>query len=967
MEREEYARLREQFLRALELPVEHRAAFAAKAFAEEPALRAELSALIAAAGPGSFLETPVLEGTLAREALPSARESIQDELPEQVGEYRVLGVLGRGGMGIVLRAVQSRPQREVALKLMRPGLATPDALRRFRLEAELLGRLQHPGIAQVYAAGTWKGSFGEQPYLALELVEGRAITEDADARGLDLCARLDLFAAVCDAVQHAHQKGVIHRDLKPANVLVDAEGRPKILDFGVARLAQDEGGGETFVTRNTVLGTLSYMSPEQAGGEGLDTRSDIYSLGCLLYRLLSGRVPVEAESSSSLIEGLRAVQEVEPPRLGELDARLRGDVETIVSKALEKDPERRYASASDLSADVRSFLDHRPIAARPPTARYLLGKFARRHQGLVAGAAAVLIALLLGLAGTGVGLAKARAAEREALSEADEKRAVNDFLLGLFAAPDPEIDGREVRVASLLDRWAESLETAFTDRPRVRAGLLDRLGMTWEGLGLLDHAEPPLREALRLRREILPPESAERLSSMNNLGALLVARGAFGEAEELLRNALAIRRATFGPDHPDTLDTWINLAACLQLARRFEEAKVELSGVLEALWRVHGAGDEKSLHAEHNLGMALLLEGETEPSAPLLEHAHQGWLSLKGPDHPRTIAALGNLGMLRHAQGRAEEAERLYCETAERAERIYGPGHPSVMHSLGNLAALMESSGRLHEAEQLARRVMELRRVKLSSGHPVTLNSMVAYAKILLALDRVEEAEALFREALEQWESMDPADSDTMLASRTFLASILRDRGELEGAERLFREVEQARAGRRNVYDTDRFDNLAGLGRTLWLAGRPDAAEECLVEALVGRLGRTYGDEPGLSWMRRWLAELRADAAWRERREDELARRMDELTEAADADPEELARVECELGAVLSAGGRMEEAEELLLAALARLEQAGLERAAGTRAVLLELTLYHQAASPGAEAARWLERLVALESADASH
>ncbi len=965
MEREQYARLREQYLRALELPAAERAAFVARAFPGDSTLRAELDSLLAAADRGgSFLREAALGGTLAREALSPARAGETEELPERVGDFRILGLLGRGGMGIVLRAKQSHPQREVALKLMRPGLATADSVRRLRLEAELLGRLQHPGIAQVFAAGTWTGSFGEQPYLALELVRGQPITDHADGRGLGARERLELFAAVCDAVQHAHQKGVIHRDLKPANVLVDGEGQPKILDFGVARLTEPAEAGETFMTQNSVLGTLSYMSPEQAGGQALDTRSDIYSLGCLAYRLLSGRVPVQAESSSSLIEGLRAVQEVEPPLLGELDVRLRGDVETIVAKALEKDPERRYASASDLSADVRRFLEHRPIAARPPTARYLLVKFARRNRALVAGAAAVFVALLLGLVGTGLGLAKARAKEREALSEADEKRAVNDFLLGLFAAPDPEIDGREVRVASLLDRWEQSLEGAFLDRPRVRAGLLDRLGMTWRGLGLLDRAEPPLREALRLREASLPPEDAARLSSMNNLGVLLAARGAFEESERLLREALAIRRQALGPDHPDSLDTWINLAATLQLGRRLEEAVVELAAAFEVHRRVYGAGDEKTLHAENNLGMAYLLGGKTELAAPLLEHAQAGWLALRGADHPLTISARGNLAMLRQAEGQDQEAERLYRENVAAAERVYGPGHPSVLHSLGNLAVLLESNGRLEEAEELARQTLELRRAKLSSSHPATIGSMVNLGKILLELERPDEAEALLREALAEWEALGPPEEefDSVLATRTFLATILRDRGELEEAERMFREVEAKRSARENVYDTDRFDNLAGLGRTLWLAGRADEAEPCLVRALVGRLGHGYGDQAGLASMRRWLVELRADGTWRERREAELVQRLDELTQDS-AGPRELAQVERELGAVLAASGSGREAEELLKSALSRLEQARLERSEGAKAVLAELVLLFHGSARGVEAVRWRERLIAAEAA----
>ncbi len=845
MDREQYARLREQYLRALELPLPERAGFAAQAFAGEPALRSELASLLAALDGGvSFLGEGALGGTLAREALSELPSGAEPKLPERVGDFRILGLLGRGGMGIVLRAEQSHPQREVALKLMRPGLATADSLRRLRLEAELLGRLQHPGIAQVYAAGTWKGSFGEQPYLALELVRGKAITQHADERGLDVRGRLELFASVCDAVQHAHQKGVIHRDLKPANVLVDAEGRPKVLDFGVARLAEPEQGGETFVTQNSVLGTLSYMSPEQAAGQALDTRSDIYSLGCLAYRLLSGRVPVEAESSSSLIEGLRAVQEVEPPRLGELDARLRGDIETIVSKTLEKDPERRYASASDLSADVRSFLEHRPIAARPPTACYLLGRFARRHRGLVAGAAAVLLALLLGLVGTVLGLSRARAAEREALSEADEKRAVNDFLLNLFAAADPEIDGREVRVASLLDRWAKSLDTAFPDRPLIEAGVRSRLGATYQGLGLLDEAEPHLRRALAARERLLPPEDRDRQATQNDLAVLLMERGSHDEAHALFTELLALRRRALGETDPATLAAWSNLGANLKLSGRLREAETTLREALAAHRQVLGEDDALTRTVENSLGMLLFDQGRLEEAGPLLEHAAERAIALEGPDDPKTLAARGNLGMLRHAQGRMDEAELLLREVIEDGERVLAAGHPRLLGDQNNLAVLLWDRGRKAEAVQHMQHVVELRREKLPPGHVQTLTSEGSLGGMLLDLGRLEEAEPLLRGALERWTALGRAESPPALAVRSDLAQLYgrpdwiepRERALIERLDRVMDESPQDAAA------------IAGaereLGRLLFFAGRHGEAEALLLSALERLEGAPPHERP---------------------------------------------------------------------------------------------------------------------------
>jgi WD40 repeat protein len=431
------ARVRELFEQAADLPAADRGAFLGAACAGDGALRAEVEALLARDGglPADGAEADFLKSPVARPPSQAPGQPPQGpplasaSLPPTIGRYRVVRLLGEGGMGTVYEAEQDSPRRTVALKVVRTGLASEFLLARFAREAQILGRLHHPGIAQVYDAGVADGG---RPYFAMELVAGAPLDRYAAEHALDARGRLELFARVCDAVQHAHEKGVVHRDLKPANVLVEPTGQPRVLDFGVARAA---GLGLTAVGGRTeagqLIGTLGYMSPEQASGDpaAVDARGDVYALGVVLYELLAHRPPYSLDGLP-LSEAVRVIREHEPSRLGSLDGRLRGDLETIAAKALEKDPARRYASAGELAADVRRFLAHEPIRARPASALYQLRKFARRHKGLVGGVAATVAALALGLVGTilfAVGEARQRGQAESNARQADDKTREAQF------------------------------------------------------------------------------------------------------------------------------------------------------------------------------------------------------------------------------------------------------------------------------------------------------------------------------------------------------------------------------------------------------------------------------------------------------------------------------------------------------------------------------------------------------------
>ncbi|MBN4082645.1 serine/threonine protein kinase [Phycisphaeraceae bacterium AH-315-B13] len=362
---------------------------------------------------GTKSESSQANRRLIVQAVRDAAEALDraPAIPETIASYKILGLLGQGGMGIVYRAQQHSPKRTVALKVLAPETMTRERIRRFTYEAEFLGRLQHPGIAQIYDAGVAQTPDGRCPYLTMELVEdARSLTHYARENDLDTRQCLVLMAEICDAVEHAHQKGIIHRDLKPANIVIDPAGRTKILDFGVAcAIDPDTEALPTATVVGRVVGTIPYISPEQAAGSSrdVDTRSDVYSLGVVLYRLLTGRMPYTLDDMSPS-QALHTICDEEPTRLSSVRRDLTGDIETIVSTAIAKDRSHRYQSASALGEDIRRFLHDHPILARPPSAVYLLSKFAKRNKPLIAGSIAVLLVLVLGLAGTSWQAAKAR-------------------------------------------------------------------------------------------------------------------------------------------------------------------------------------------------------------------------------------------------------------------------------------------------------------------------------------------------------------------------------------------------------------------------------------------------------------------------------------------------------------------------------------------------------------------------------
>jgi tetratricopeptide (TPR) repeat protein/predicted Ser/Thr protein kinase len=577
--RERHERVGHVFLEATALQGDARNAYLCEACTGDASLRAEVVAMLAEdARPATALQTPPPD---APHVAISRAAAAGDRIPERIGSFTIRSVLGEGGMGVVYLAEQDRPRRTVALKVIRAGLASPATLRRFEHEAEVLARLQHPGIAQIHEAGTSGTGSAAQPYFAMEHVQGKPLLEHARDQVLDVRARLALFARVCNAVQHAHLKGVVHRDLKPGNILVDANGQPKILDFGVSRLTDEDLRTTTMHTDlGALIGTVPYMSPEQAAGDAsaVDTRSDIYSLGVILYEMLSGRLPYDVERQA-IQEAVRVIREERPSRLSSVARSVRGDVETIVGKALEKDPARRYQNASDLSADITRFLHDQPITARPPSAAYQLAKFARRHQTLVGSATAIAILTLGALAALAWSNRRLILAERRANSKA---RVTSVIVEAIERGASDASSTSELTVQETLRIATKSLNDGeLHDDPRAESEVRLVIGRIQHNLGAWNQAEANIAQAVASRRAIPDISDYDLADSLNALGNIKRDRGDLEEAEPIYRECLELARGIFAPDRPELGFCVSNVGVILRDLRRFAEAELYLREAIE--------------------------------------------------------------------------------------------------------------------------------------------------------------------------------------------------------------------------------------------------------------------------------------------------------------------------------------------------------------------------------------------------
>jgi tetratricopeptide (TPR) repeat protein/tRNA A-37 threonylcarbamoyl transferase component Bud32 len=780
--------------------------------------------------PPPIVPEPTDIGEFRRDPPPAAAAELPH--PPKIGRYRILEVLGQGGMGTVYLAEQTEPiQRQVAIKLIRSSRLDTQFTHRFEAERQALARMSHPCIAQVYEAGDTENG---QPFFAMEHVPGLPITGYCDRERLTIDQRLDLFVAVCRGIHHAHQKGVLHRDIKPENILVATEqGRPvpKIIDFGVAKVLDAKAAQAPETVFGVVLGTPSYLSPESVAattaGEASDpdTRSDVYALGILLFELLVGERPF-GKAGESVLEILRQVSEGEVPapsarlralrgaaraRLAALRSttpaalqrKLRGDLDWITLRATAKERERRYDSAAELAADLERHAAFRPVHAGPPSRLYSLGKLARRHRAAAAAAGLVFLALAGGITARTL---EARRANREAAAARQaqaETQQVVDFLVDLFKVNDPgTARGNTITARELLDRGAVAIRSRLGEQPVSRARLLDTIGQVYRALELSEPAEPLLREALALREKELGPEHPDVATSLDRLGDLLWIRGDYAGAEAALRRALAIREKTLGPDHLAVADVLDHLGSVYEIQARHDEAK------------------------------------------PILERALAIREAELGPDAVAVAASLDDLGVLHLDQGGFAVAEPLFRRALAIREAKLGPDDSEVAVTANGLAIALFQAKRFDESLELHARALAIREKVFGAESAAVAQSLNNMANVHLELDRTAEAETALLRAQAIWTKLLGPEHPRIGIVTFNLADTYLERGDAKRAEPLFRRAAEIFERAHGPEHPNLAYALKGLADSLERLGRPGEAAAPCARALAIREKALGADDP---------------------------------------------------------------------------------------------------------------------------
>jgi serine/threonine protein kinase/tetratricopeptide (TPR) repeat protein len=875
---------------------------------------------------GNFLSNPVMNPRVAiprevRENGPggdsgsagsgAGTSSAAARLGQVLGNYRILSKLGEGGMGQVWLAEQTAPlRRQVALKLIRVGIYDDSVLQRFESERQSLASMNHLSIAKVFDAGTTPDG---QPYFAMEYVPGLPITHYCDGKRLKISERLHLFVQVCEGVQHAHQKAIMHRDLKPANILVvevDGKATPRIIDFGLAKAVTPTAPREGLLTQvGAFVGTPGYISPEQVNPDlhDIDTRTDVYSLGVVLYELLTGFLPFDTKSDDQrFADKFRQLREEDPPPPStkvradressttkaeerstdpkQLVSLLRGDLDWITMKALERDRARRYGTPSELAADIRRYLHHEPVTVRPASSAYKLRKYVRRHRfGVAVGTA---VALLL------AGFAAMQALQvRRIMRERDRANRITDFMVGMFKVSDPnEARGNRITAREILDKASNNIEAGLAKDVEVQSQFMQVMAQTYINLGLfarahglaeralenrrralgpndpktlesmtqlgwiLDReghdleAEKLIRETLDVQRRVLGPEDRLTLETTDNLGIILEKQGHYAEEEKLERELVAIRTRKLGPEHPQTLRSMLNLADALHGESHLAESEKQFRQLLEIERRVLGSGHPSMLATMHNLANVIQEQGRYDEAEALYRETLETEQRVLGPEHPDTASTMTTLAnTIIYGQGRSSEAEVLYRKALEVARRTLGPEHPYTTGAEEGLANVVSSQGHYAEAEKLHREILAIRMRLLGPDHTDTLLSQYNLGDVLFREGHLPEADKLFRETLKSQARVLGAESPDTLASKAFLARILTKEGHAPEAEVLARQAYEVQLRVLGPQHADTLSSLQYLGTALVNSHRYDEVKKLFADT-IEKIGGSQGGNASAAW-----------------------------------------------------------------------------------------------------------------------
>ena len=754
--------------------------------------------------------------------------------------YSIVRVLGSGSSSTVYEAVQHHPRRSVAIKVLSAFASGAEHTRRFDHEARILSRLRHPGIAAVYACGTLEDDAGSRPYIAMELVAGSPITDHARGASLNVQARLDLLAQACDAVQHAHEQGVVHRDLKPANILVTSAGVVRVVDFGIARAAGSWGGaeaGNTLTTMHTatgqIVGTVAYMSPEHvASASAVDARSDVYSLGVVGFEVLTDRLPLPI-GGKSLEAALRFITLVEPARPSTIRPGLPAPLDTVLLRAMEKDPAARYPTAGGLGADLRRVIADEPIGAEPPSVTQRARKFARRNRALVVGASCVIVALLLGLAGTTYGLI--RAVERTRVAE--ERRRDAEQLTGLMEqmlhqAHPHEAKGRTYTVRQMLDDFSRRFGDGLADQPTVDAALRTTMGTGYRVLGEYALARPHLERAVALRRAAQPVQPAILASALCDLAMLEHDEGGYDSAIAWFREAHSLASAGPGAVGAVGVRAAMGESDCLRHLGRFEEATVGAARAVAGA-SIGGADSLLSAEARMNLSRVLREAGDRDGAQRELDIAMAHFNASLGSADPRMADALNDAAWLAFLNRDTALAERTARAALDVGTASLGPAHPDVANSKYELAMIIAGGADDGEGERLMREALAIYEAAHGPNHPSTFTAQEALARILRQAGRPAEALPLLQASIAGRRTVFGESHLEVGYSLSALGQVQRDLGDRAGAAASLNAaiaIYRASFGKPHAFIANAQRELAGLASD---AGDLDEAQRLYEEVVA--------------------------------------------------------------------------------------------------------------------------------------